>query len=117
MVRRHAHPTGTTFILSRGTIDEVMWKGSTERIAVAIHPNLLVNALDETVHQRDIELAEHWNLMDPNIMALLLALRTDLDEGSPAGRLYAESLANAETAVKLAVLPQGLRGAVRIRVV
>jgi len=87
--------TGTTFILPRGTIDEVRWKGPTERIAIAIHPNLLVNALDETAHQRDIELTEHWNLTDPNIMALLLALRTDLEEGSPAGRLYGESLANA----------------------
>ena len=29
-----------------------------------------------------------------NIMALLLAMRADLDSGSPAGRLYGESLAN-----------------------
>jgi AraC family transcriptional regulator len=87
--------TGTTFILPQGTIDEVRWKGPTQRIAVAIHPSLLVNALDETAHQREIELTEHWNLTDPNIMAVLLALRTDLGEGSPAGRLYGESLANA----------------------
>jgi AraC family transcriptional regulator len=87
--------TGTTFILPRGTIDEVRWKGSTQRIAVAVHPSLLVNALDETARHSDIELTEHWNLTDPNIMAVLLALRTDLNEGSPAGRLYGESLANA----------------------
>ncbi|MGB5180724.1 MAG: AraC family transcriptional regulator [Xanthobacteraceae bacterium] len=85
---------GTTFILPQGTIDELRWKGPTHRIAVAIHPNLLVNALDETARERSIELTEHWNLTDPNIMALLLAMRTDLDSGSPAGRLYGESLAN-----------------------
>jgi len=84
--------TGTTFILPRGTIDELRWKGPTDRIAVAIHPSLLVNALDETAHQRDIELIEHWNLTDPNIMAVLVALRTDLSEGSPAGQLYGEKL-------------------------
>src|SRR5262249_46378027 len=28
---------GTTFILPRGTIDEVNWRGPTERIAAAIH--------------------------------------------------------------------------------
>jgi AraC family transcriptional regulator len=28
-------------------------------------------------------------------MAVLLAMTTDLDEGSPAGRLYGDSLANA----------------------
>jgi AraC family transcriptional regulator len=86
---------GTTFILPQGTIDEVRWKGPTHRIAVALHPGLLVNALDETAHERNIELTEHWNLTDQNIMAVLLAMTTDLDSGSPAGRLYGESLANA----------------------
>jgi AraC family transcriptional regulator len=62
---------------------------------VAIHPRLLVSALDETAHESDIELTQHWNLMDPHIMAVLLAMTTDLKEGSPAGRLYGESLCNA----------------------
>jgi len=90
----HAHP-GTTFILPQGTIDELRWKGPTHRIAVAIHPNLLVNALDETAHQRSIELIENWNLTDSNIVAVLLAMTADLNSGSPTGRLYGESLANA----------------------
>ena len=86
---------GTIFILPQGTIDELRWKGSTHRIAVAIHPSLLVNALDETAHQNNIELTEHWNLLDQNITAVLLAMTADLDAGSPAGRLYGECLANA----------------------
>src|SRR6516165_5840731 len=90
----HAHP-GTTFILPQGTIDELRWKGPTRRIAVAIHPSLLANALEETAHERNIELTEHWNLTDQNIMAVLLAMTTDLDAGSPAGRLYGECLANS----------------------
>ena len=93
-VQFDANP-GTTFILPRGTIDEVRWRGPTHRVAVAIHPSLLTGALDETVHESDIELIEHWNLADPNIMAVLLAMTTDLAEASPAGRLYGESLANA----------------------
>jgi AraC family transcriptional regulator len=86
---------GTTFILPQGTIDELRWKGPTHRIAVAIHPSLLANALDETAHERNIQLTEHWNLTDRNIMAALVAMTTDLDAGSPAGRLYGECLANA----------------------
>jgi len=86
---------GTTFILPRGTVDELTWRGPTHRIAVAIHPRLLVSALDETAHESDIELTQHWNLMDPHIMAVLLAMTTDLKEGSPAGRLYGESLCYA----------------------
>jgi AraC family transcriptional regulator len=86
---------GTTFILPRGTVDELRWGGQTHRIAVAIHPSLLVNALDETAHESSIELAEYWNLSDRHIMAVLLAMTADLEEGSPAGRLYGESLANS----------------------
>jgi len=86
---------GTVFILPRGTIDEVRWAGPTHRIAVALHPSLLANALDETAHEPNIELTEHGNLMDPNIVAVLLAMTTDLGNGSPAGRLYGESLVNA----------------------
>jgi AraC family transcriptional regulator len=86
---------GTSFVLPRGTVDEIRWSGPTHRLAVALHPCLLTNALEETAHELDIELTEHWNLSDPNIASLLLAMRTDLDTGSPAGRLYGESLANA----------------------
>ena len=86
---------GTTFILPRGTVDELRWEGPTHRIAVAIHSRLLASALEESAHENDIELTEHWNLTDPHIMAVLLALRTDLDAGCPAGRLYGESLASA----------------------
>ncbi len=86
---------GTIFVLPRGTIDEITWSGSTHRLAAALHPRLLTNALEETAQESDIELTEHWNLTDPNIMALMLAMRTDLETGSPAGRLYGESLANA----------------------
>ena len=86
---------GTTFILPRGTVDEVRWSGPTHRIAVALHPSLLLNAIDEPIGQNDIELTEHWNVTDHHIMRVLSALTADLDAGSPAGRLYGESLANA----------------------
>jgi AraC family transcriptional regulator len=86
---------GTTFVLPRGTVDELRWAGPTHRIAVAIHPSLLVNVLDETVRENDVELIEHWNVADRHIMAVLMAMTADLDEGSPAGRLYGESLATA----------------------
>lgn len=94
VLRFEAHP-GTTFILPRGTVDELRWRGPMRRMAVALHRNLLVDALDETAGESEIELAEHWNLNDRHIMAVLQAMVSDLEEGSPAGRLYGESLANA----------------------
>jgi AraC family transcriptional regulator len=75
-------------------VDEVNWGGPTQRIAVAIHPRLLTKALDETAHETDVELTEHWDLTDGHISALLQEMTADLDEGSPAGTIYGESLAN-----------------------
>ena len=86
---------GTTFILPRGTIDEVRWEGPTRRLAVAIDPDLLSGAADETMGHGVVELVEHWNLVDPHVAAILQAMRADLSDGCPAGRLYGESLANA----------------------
>ena len=58
---------GTMFLLPRGTVDEVNWVGPTQRMAVTIHPRLLTSALDETAHKAEIELTEHWNLIDHHI--------------------------------------------------
>jgi AraC family transcriptional regulator len=86
---------GTTFVLPRGTVDEIRWKGPTRRLAVSIGSELLASSSDEPIGCTDIELVEHWNLIDPHIAAILQAMRADLSDGSPAGRLYGESLANA----------------------
>jgi len=86
---------GTLFLLPRGTVDEVNWGGPTQRIAVSVHPRLLTNALDETAHAVDVELTEHWNLIDRHLSALLLEMAADLEDGSPAGSIYGESLANS----------------------
>ena len=85
---------GTIFLLPRGTVDEVNWTGPTHRIAVAIHRSLLTKALDETSHETEIELTEHWNLIDRHISALLMEMTADLEDGSPAGTIYGESLSN-----------------------
>jgi len=86
---------GTIFLLPRGTVDEVNWAGPTHRVALAIHPRLLTDALEETAHQNDIELREHWDLVDPHISALVTEMTADLGECSPAGTIYGEALANA----------------------
>jgi hypothetical protein len=47
------------FLLPRGTIDEVHWRGQIHHMVVAIHRRLLTEALDETANEADIEVAEH----------------------------------------------------------
>jgi len=94
-VLRFGSRPGTIFLLPRGTVDEVNWAGPTHRVAVAIHPRLLTGALDETAHEADVELREHWDLVDPHISALVTEMTADLGDCSPAGKIYGESLANA----------------------
>jgi AraC family transcriptional regulator len=91
---RFAGGPGTLFILPRGTVDEITWKGPTRRIAAAINSRLLTKALDESTDETDIELTEHWNLTDRHISALLVEMTADLEDDSPAGQIYGESLAN-----------------------
>ena len=86
---------GTLFLLPKGTVDEINWAGPTHRLAVAIHTRLLTHALEETAHESEIELSEHWDLTDRHISALLMEMMADLDDNSPAGSMYGESLANA----------------------
>lgn len=86
---------GTIFLLPRGTVDEVNWAGPTQRVIVNIRTSLLTHALEETAHQTDVELTERWNLVDRHISALLMEMMADLDDNSPAGTIYGESLANA----------------------
>jgi AraC family transcriptional regulator len=93
--RKFIASPGTIFVIPRGTVDELSWSGSVSRVAVSIRQDLLLNQLEETAGARDIELIEQWNLRDRNILSLMLAMTTDLEEGSPAGRLYGESLASA----------------------
>ena len=86
---------GTMFLLPRGTIDEVHWRGKIHHMVVAIHRRLLTEALDETANEADIELVENWNLSDGHIAALLREMAADLNDKSPAGAIYGDSLANA----------------------
>jgi AraC family transcriptional regulator len=92
--RFHGAP-GTMFVLPRGTVDELRWDAPTRRVAVAIQPELFARALGTTADRDDVELTEHWNLDDPHIAGVVRAMALDLEAGSPAGRLYGQSLANA----------------------
>jgi AraC family transcriptional regulator len=86
---------GTIFLLPHGTVDEVNWSGETQRVAVAIQPELLAGAMEEAGHGKEIELTEHWDLIDRHISALVMEMAADLEDSTPAGTLYGEGLANA----------------------
>ena len=89
------HAPGSVYILPAGTRDRLSWSGATDRIVLAVTPDFLARALDETAHLADVELATRLDLRDRHINALMLALHADLEDGSLAGPLYGESVGTA----------------------
>lgn len=86
---------GTIFLLPPGTEDEVNWFGPIDHMVVTVQPRRLTQALEETAHETEVELTEHWNLVDGHVFALLNEMAADLNDGSPAGALYGDALATA----------------------
>ena len=93
--RRFISQPGTICLLPRGAEHEVNWLRESQHIVVALRPRRLSNVLEEVARESNIELREHWNLMDRHISTLLMEMMADLEDGSPAGTLYGESLANS----------------------
>ena len=90
--RRAEHGPGNLYILPTGTRDRFTRWAPTSHLTLAMAPYFLARALDETAHLADVELIPNWDLHDAQIASVMLALRSDLESGSPAGSLYGESL-------------------------
>jgi AraC family transcriptional regulator len=118
--RTERQSPGTICVLPRGSLHRHEWSDTSSRVIVTLEPAFLARATDETAHRQDVELQERWDLRDPHIAALLLALHADVKDGQPAGVLYGETLATAlavyltrrlaVTRVKSAPLRGGLAG-------
>lgn len=83
---------GTVYIIPAGTRDQLTRSAPTNQTMLVIAPHFLAKSLEQTAHLSDVELISHWNLQDRHIASLMLALHADLEDGSPAGPLYGESL-------------------------
>jgi AraC family transcriptional regulator len=83
---------GTIYLLPAGTRDRLTWSGPTTRIVLVMESGFLSRSLEKTAHLDEIDLTTHWNLRDRHIQSLMLAMHADLEDGSPAGPLYGESL-------------------------
>jgi AraC family transcriptional regulator len=92
---RYSSRPGTIFLLPQGTEDEVHWAAPSDHLVAAIHPRLVAQALEETAHETEVELTDHWSLVDGHISALLNEMAADLNDRSPAGSIYGDTLATA----------------------
>ena len=83
---------GTIYLLPAGTRDRLTWSGPTTRIVLVMEQGFLSRSLESTAHLDEIDLTTHWNLRDRHIRSLMMTMHADLEDGSPAGPLYGESL-------------------------
>ena len=83
---------GTIYISPVGTRDRFIRSGPTDQVLLVMASDFLTRAQEETSHLADLELIPQWNIGDRHIASLMLALHADLEDGSPAGPLYGESL-------------------------
>ena len=86
---------GTLFLCPRGSRDRVEWLDPTDRILLSIEHPVITRVLEETTARDDVELQQSFEMHDRHIASLILALRADLEDGSPAGHLYGDSLITA----------------------
>ncbi len=93
--RRAENTPGTIYLLPAGTVDSLTWSGPTTRLILVMEPGFLNRSLESTASIDNVELISHWNLHDRHIESLMLAMYADLEDGSPAGPLYGESLGMA----------------------
>ncbi len=89
---RAQYAPGDIYLLPAGTRDHLEWDRPTNRIILTVEPSVLARAFEETAHRADFEILERWIFKDRHIASLMLALKDDLEDGSPAGRIYGESL-------------------------
>jgi len=93
--RRALNRSGNIYLLPAGTRDRLGWDAPTSRIVMTLESRVITRAFEETAHCDVFELVERWTLQDQHLARLMLALHADLDDGSPAGRLYGESISLA----------------------
>ena len=86
---------GSAVLLSRGTHDSVSFPKPVQRILFTLEPKVFQHALQEHHTGRDVELVNQWGVQDRQIEYILRALEADLDAGSPAGKLFGQSLTSA----------------------
>ncbi|HKP88012.1 MAG TPA: AraC family transcriptional regulator [Blastocatellia bacterium] len=85
---------GQTPIMPAGQTYSVSWEDELEDLSIYLDPALIARAAAEAMISERVELIEACNASDPVIRRIGMALKAEAESGGPAGRLYAESLAN-----------------------
>ena len=94
-IRAEIFTPGDFCLLSPGVIERLCLKDAGECLIATISPAFLTSVAWEMADADSVDLPSAQRFRDPQIEHLLLALRAELENSCPAGRLYGESLATA----------------------
>ncbi|MGA9771560.1 MAG: AraC family transcriptional regulator [Blastocatellia bacterium] len=86
--------SGHTPIIPAGQSYSAFWEDEIEDVTIYLDPSFLAHAAAEAMISDKVELIEACGADDPVIRRIGLALMAEVAAEGPAGRLYAESLAN-----------------------
>jgi AraC family transcriptional regulator len=97
--RRPVSVPGRLFVLGRGyELESVSWSGTCELLCVEVcswRRGVLKEPADDL---SEVALAPQFAISEPQLAALILNMRAEIEAGCPAGRLYGESLSLAMAA-------------------
>lgn len=92
--RSGVRSSGHTPIIPAGQSYCAYWEEELEDITIYLDPSFLARAAAEAMISDKVELIEACSASDPVIRRIGMALKAEAESKGPAGRLYAESLAN-----------------------
>jgi AraC family transcriptional regulator len=86
---------GDIFIVPAYINHSLAWGHNSEFMMLCIEPELFTQSLNELVDSQPVDLMPHFTQSDPLICQLGLALKSDLETGLSASRLYTDAISTA----------------------
>lgn len=69
------------------------WEQKNSCVLLALEPRMVAQIADESFDTEQIEFLPQFKIIDPLIVQIACALKSELESGCPSGRLYGESAA------------------------
>jgi len=86
---------GELDLVSAGTEISVRWTRPAEVLVLALNPAFVSATVAKTAAKHHIEFSNPQGFNDAQLQHIVSALRTELGQGCPSGRMFGESLATA----------------------
>jgi AraC family transcriptional regulator len=95
---RQAALPGTVCVMGQGPVPPIHVGGSITSIFISVRSSMLAEYAADLVDCGEARLNNAYSVPDPHFFHIAMALRAEIEEGYPGGRLYGESLTIAMVA-------------------